>query len=174
MDTWSPRNWRMSFFRSMLGLEGSPKLGMIKYFMVWSIAFFIYLQLQMVHPQNLPTYFLVFELSRVLEPFFTTGYTLNKNKKTRDNSLSLIWSKTRKAWIYLASLDYLLTFARMFSFLQWKFKCPKAFQLFQYLFRVHCHFPSHRIFVHLYETAFYPTYSNNLFQKQKPSYTHSR
>lgn len=85
-------------------LEGSPNLGKTKYFMVWSVALFSCLQLQVIPPQNLPQYFLVSELSEVLESFFTTDYTLNKNKKTRDDSLSLIWSKSKKAGIYLASL----------------------------------------------------------------------
>lgn len=71
-------------------LEGSPNLGKTKYFMVWSVALFSCLQLQVILPQNLPKYFLMSELSEVLEPFFTTDYTLNKNKKTRDDSLSLI------------------------------------------------------------------------------------
>lgn len=42
-------------------------------------------------------------------------------------------------------LGYLLAFARIFSFLQCKCKHLNSLQLFQYLFRIDCHFPSHTI-----------------------------
>lgn len=80
-------------------LEGSSDWNRTKYLTVWSTAFSSCLLLQVVPPRNLPTYFLVSELSGAWSSWavlYHWLYSDQKQENRRDNSLSLMGVRPRK------------------------------------------------------------------------------